>query len=433
MGKLSTFQLLFLIGFTLVALVGALLFALGVNTEQKNAVGPVVVWGTLPQEVVDQVLESIRVADERFSEVVYVEKNPQTYDKEFTEALAADRGPDLFFLSEEDLYEQQEKILFIPYESFSQRAFKDTFAEAGEVYLAPTGIAGLPLLIDPLVMFWNRDIFADVAIAQPPRYWDEFFTMSPKVTQRDQSSDIVRSFVAFGEYRNINRAKDILATLILQTGNPIIFKSETGQVRSVLASSLDQVTSPAEAALRFYTEFSNPTKVVYSWNRALPDSRQSFLSGSLALYVDAASQYGSLKRANPNLNFDVMELPQSRDADRRITLGHTLALAIPRGTTNSVGAMETAFVFASSVHTAQLAGLMGLPPARRDLLSVSQRDAAQVIFYEAAIAARSWLDPNDAETEGIFQRMIESYLSGRLRLNETVQTASKELEQLLVE
>jgi len=433
MGNLSSFQLSLLIAFVAAALVGVLLFALGIGPTQKNAIGPVVIWGTLPNEVVDQVLEYIRVEDDRFSEVVYVEKDPRTYSEDFTEALAAGRGPDLFFLSEENLYEEQDKILFIPYDILSQRAFKDTFTEAGEVYLAPAGMAALPLLIDPLVMYWNRDIFADVAIAQPPRYWDEFFTMSPRITQRDQSSNIVRSFIAFGEYRNVNRSKDILSALILQTGNPIIFKSETGQVRSVLSSALDQATPPAEAALRFYTEFSNPSKAVYSWNRALPEARQSFLGGDVALYVDVASQYEGLKRANPNLNFDVTPLPQSRDAERRITLGHTLAIAVPRGSANPNGAMETALMFASSAHVAALSKLTGLPPARRDLLSQNQQDPEQEIFYEAAIASRSWLDPSDTETEGVFQRMIEAYVSGRLRLHESVQTAHKELEQLLVQ
>ena len=434
MHKLSTFQLALLISFIVAALGGVALFALGIGPTPRNAIGPVVIWGTVDEKAVALTLESLRTEDERFSEVTYVQKDPRTYSAEFIDALAAGRSPDLFLLPEENLYDHRDKILFIPFTTFSERQFKDAFAEAGEVFLAPAGSAGLPVTIDPLVMYWNRDIFSDASLAVPPRYWDEFFTnIVPKVTQRDQSANIVRSFVAMGEYRNVSHAKDILSALILQTGNPLVFKNETGQVRSVLSNSFDQAEPPADAALRFYTQFSNPTKAVYSWNRSLPDSRQSFLSGDLAIYFGFASEYESLRKANPNLNFDVASMPFSRDTTRRTTIGHVLAFSVPRGSFNPAGAMETALALTSSLHIWELAVALKVPPARRDLLSASSEDPVQEVFYQSAITARAWLDPNDAATEGVFQRMIEGYVSGRLRLSEAVGNASDELSQLLAQ
>lgn len=432
MGNLTTFQLGILVAFVAAALVGVVLFALGVGSGSDEAVGEVVLWGTLDQDIMDSVLTQIRESDNRYAEIIYVEKDPRTYDAEFVDALASGRGPDLFLLPQSSLFLHQDKLTYIPYETFSQRNFKNTFTEAGEVYLSSTGAAGLPLLIDPLVMYWNRDIFADAALAEPPRYWDEFPTMSPRVTQRDQSSNILRSFVAFGEFRNVVNAKDILATLMLQTGNPIVFKSETGQVRSVLSSSFDYLIPPAEAALRFYTEFSDPVKAVYSWNRALPDSRQSFLGQDLGLYFGFASENLRLQSGNPNLNFDVTVIPQPRDSDRRITFANVLAVSIARGAKNPTGAAQVMFVLTAPEQARAFASQTGLPPARRDLLGAVPLDPAQAVFYESAIASRSWLDPNDAETDGIFQRMVESFLSGRLRLNEAIQTADKEIGLLLV-
>lgn len=434
MDKLSPFQLTLLTVFGVAALVGVGLFAMGVGPGEKNAVGPVMIWGTLPQDAMEAVLVSLGDEDDRFNEVSYVEKDPRTYNRDFVDALASGQSPDLFLLSEEDIYMHKDKILFIPFSAYSERQFKDVFAQAGELYLAPsTGIAGLPLIINPLVLYWNKDIFADAGVALPPRYWDEFFTnIVPRITERDQASNIVRSFIAFGEYRNVNHAKDILATLILQAGNPIVLKTDTGQVRSVLGNTLDQSMSPGETALRFYTQFSNPANAVYSWNRALPDARQSFLAGDLALYFGFANEYKGLRNANPNLNFDVVSMPQPRGADHRVTLGHVLSVAMPRGAMNPTGALTTAIALASVTHVKELATFLGLPPARRDLLNQEPQDPSQVVFYDAAISARSWLDPNSVETEGVFQRMIESLLSGRLRINEAVQTANKELEQLLL-
>lgn len=427
----SFFQIIVLIAFIALAVIGVTLFALGIGPSWRDEIGPVVIWGTLPKDKMEALLTYLREQDDRFAAVSYVEMDPRTYDTQFVDALAAGRGPDLFLLTDQNLYFHRDKIIYIPFDTYSERDFKDTFIEGSEVFVTAQGIAALPLVVDPLVMYWNRDIFTDVSLSNPPRYWDEFFTLAPRVTQRDAARNIVRSFVAFGEYRNIDQAKDIISTLILQTGNPVVAQSEVGGYRSSLLNTLNYATPPAEAALRFYTEFSNPTKVVYSWNRALPSARHSFLRGDLALYFDFASEYSLLKSGNPNLNFDIAQFPESRDSERRTTLGHVTALALPRGTQNASGALTVAYALTSDIYVKYLAELLALPPARRDLLGSIPQDPAQAVFYESAIAARSWLDPAPLATEGVFQRLIDTVLSGEKLLFEALRTADEEMNLLL--
>jgi ABC-type glycerol-3-phosphate transport system substrate-binding protein len=433
MGERSFFQIGILIAFLALAVIGVALFALGIGPSWNKKIGPVVIWGTFERERMDLILGELRGADERFEDISYVPKDPRTIDSEFVNALASGRGPDLIFLTDETLYLHRDKIIPLPFDSYSERNFKDTFADVSDVFIAQNGIRALPVLIDPLVMYWNRDIIADVALSAPPKYWDEFLTVAPKVTQRDASRNIVRSFVAFGEYRNVDRAKDIMAMLLLQTGNPIVIPSglNDGGYTSSLMHNFNFATLPSESALRFYTEFSNPTKIVYSWNRALPQARHSFMSGDLALYFDFASEYPKLRAGNPNLNFDVTEVPQSRDASRRVTLGHTTALAMARGSQNVSGAFEVMTNLTAQRYVKEFSNQFGLPPSRRDLLGQEPQDPAQVVFLRSAIAALSWLDPSDRDTDGIFQRLIDSVLSGRVLLPAALQTADQELKQLL--
>jgi ABC-type glycerol-3-phosphate transport system substrate-binding protein len=268
-------------------------------------------------------------------------------------------------------------------------------------------------------------------VANPPGFWDEFFVLSPRLTVRDQASNIVRSFVALGEYQNVSHAKDILSALILQTGNPIIGRTANGQFVSALTERFDFLEPPALAALRFYTEFSNPVKSVYSWNRALPNARTSFASGDLAIYFGFASEYALLRSTNPNLNFDVAAFPRSRDADRPITFGNVMGFAIPRGATDANAAFEVAQALTENPQIAHFSELTGLPPVRRDLLAEVPSDSIGPVFYGSALAARSWIDPNPEATNGIYQRMIESTTSGRARLNEAIDTAHAELNNLL--
>jgi len=431
MNNLSVFQIGLIIIFVLAAIIGVVVFATGFGISSKEALPEVLVWGTIEQSVVDGVLATVAQENERFELITYEEKDARTYSDDLVNALAAGNGPDLFLLPHDLALQFADKTLVIPYDIYSERVFKNVFIEEGELFLSSEGIRAFPFAIDPLVMYWNRDIFASEGLASPPAFWDEFFTLSPKVTQRDKSSNIVRSFVAFGEFRNIVNAKEILSALILQTGNPIVSESPNGQLVSQLTESFDFIEPPALAALRFYTEFSNPVKSVYSWNRALPDSRQSFVAGDLALYLGFASELQILEEANPNLNFDVVEIPRSRDVKRTVTFARLEGLAISRASNNPLAALEVAVALTSNSSITALAKLNGLPPVRRDLLGEKPANSFGPVFYDSVIAARGWLDPDPSSTDAIFQRMVESTVSGRALLGEAVETADAEISNLL--
>ncbi|HEX9609032.1 MAG TPA: extracellular solute-binding protein [Candidatus Paceibacterota bacterium] len=431
MKNFNTFQMVLIGVFAVFAVVGLLVFATyrGGSDATQN-VGSVTIWGTIDERIMRDVIGRIRGAREGFGGVEYIEKDPRTYERDLVNALASGTGPDLFFLSEDGVLVHKDKVTVIRYDNYSERTFKDTFIEEGELYLTTDGILGLPFLVDPMVMYWNRNIFSGKGIASPPRYWDELFDFVPRVTERDQASNIVKSAVALGEFRNIRHAKAIFSTLLMQAGNPIVAQAERGLV-SELSSSLGFATRPAEAALRFYTEFSNPVKSVYSWNRALPGSRESFLAGDLAIYFGFASEYQFLRDANPNLNFDMAPMPQSRDSSIQTTFGDMEALAISRTSDNIVGAFSAAIIFTDREAIADVSEGVGLPPVRRDLLSVKPVDAIGSVLYGAALMSRGWLDPNPEESTAMFQRMVESAISGRATLQDAVSTAHQELSNLL--
>lgn len=428
---MTNFQIGIIVVFVVLAVIGVLAFAgTGGLGNKGEEIGQIEIWGAVPKEAMGSLLDTVSEADERFKNVKYTEKDSEAYQQEFIEALASGFGPDLFLIDHNSIIRNQDKIIEVPYQSFSQRDFKDTFIEEGELYLTSTGILGLPFSVDPLVMYWNRDIFQSAGVANPPKFWDEFFTLSPKITQRDPSSNITRSFTALGEFSNVENAKEIISAFIIQSSNPIVVGTENG-LESVLDNKFDFAMVPAESAVRFYTEFSNPVKSVYSWNRSLPNSKQLFSAGDLAVYFGFASELSDIVRANPNLNFDIAVLPQLRDADTRVTYGRMNAFAIPRSSKNPDKAFITANVLTSANASAFYSGISGLPPARRDLLAIEQTTAISSVFYNSAIISKAWLDPDSAQTKMIFKNMVESVTSGRANLSEAVSTASAELNLLL--
>ena len=78
-----------------------------------------------------------------------------------------------------------------------------------------------------------------------------------------------------------------------------------------------------------------------------------------------------------------------------------------------------------------LAEVLTLPPVRRDLLSAKPTDAIWPVFYDAALQAHSWIDPDPEATKAIFTETIEAVTSGRFRIVEALNAANRRLEDLI--
>ncbi|HEY4520158.1 MAG TPA: extracellular solute-binding protein [Candidatus Paceibacterota bacterium] len=425
MKQLSMFQIVLLAVFGALGVAGVLVFALAVGRNSGDQVGVVSIWGTLDERAFSAVIRHMTDNDQRLSQVTYTEKDPTKYREQLTEALAAGSGPELFLLEQSYTLRDAGKVVVIPEASLPSEEFKDTFVEAANSFLIPGGTVAVPILVDPLVLYWNRDVFATNGLAEPPVFWSELFTLAERMSKKTPSGTLTKSTIAFGEYQNVENAKAILATLILQAGGTVTARDSAGILAPALVPRNPGAERAAESALRFYTEFSNPAKDVYSWNRALRNSRVAFSSGDLALYVGYASEASLINSMNPNLNYGVALLPQTKD-DRTITSARVYGLAVSRQSKNPGGAMTAAFLLGSKEPERLLSDALGIPAARRDVLSGSDGVAAH-----SALIANSWLDPDPERTAILFRAMIENVTSGVSRLTEAVQRADQELGQII--
>ncbi|MDP3735580.1 MAG: extracellular solute-binding protein [bacterium] len=431
----NIFQLTVLGLFFVAALVGVILFAGFRAVPPEGAFAhEVVLWGTIDERDMGELIKATadRLGEAAFR-VRYVEKRHEAFERDLLEALASGVGPDLILIPQDEILTYANKLRVIPFEFYPERAFKDTFIEEGELLLTSKGLLGLPFSIDPLVLYWNRTTFASAGLVEPPRFWDEYFALARDLTVRNEAGTIVRSAVALGEFANVTNAKDIFAALVFQAGNPIVERDEHNRPVSVLAASgSDRLLSPAEAALRFYIDFSNPVKPTYSWNRSLPTSENVFLAGNLATYLGFASEVPGLRAKNSNLNFDVAQLPQARDTGVRATFGRMQALAVTLSTAFGNDAWLAAQILTSAETLKLWSEISLLPPVRRDLLVAKPADDARAaIFYDAALQSRGWLDPRPRQSDAVFRDMVEAAVSGRERISGAVFRAHGELSVLL--
>lgn len=397
----------------------------GIGSEKIEAV----MWGIFSKEKIRPFISKFNDENSNDFSITYEEKNPETYKEELINAMASGNPPDLWFMTQDMIFDFKDKIYGIPMQSFSERGFMDTFIDSGYIYIdkKENTIIALPCLVDPMVLYWNRELFSSEGLARPPQYWEEFLAAVPALTKFDSAGNIIQSGAALGVFGNVKNAEEILSTMILQTGNPIV-DPETFKVMWMERG--EAPLSPAESSLRFFIEFSNPKKTSYSWNRSLKNSNEAFSAGSLAMYFGFAGEIGAIKQKNPHLDFDIADVPQIKGGKIKAVFGNVYSLAISKGSPNKTKVFPLVSRLIGKDYNKNLAETLFLAPVRRDVLSEGNADSILSSFYKSGIMARTWLEPNPLKVSEIFEKMIESAETGKLKLSDAASNAAKELGAL---
>jgi len=434
---MKNFQVITLIFFGLLAGIAVAIFSGAIPISKKSttsfgATGRIVMWGTLPQSELKDTLAffNTQIGD---LTLTYIEKNPATYSKDLLESFAFNTAPDIFIMSQDLIDYYEDKVVIIPYQSFTERMFSDSYIQSASVFKSDFGILGFPLLSDPLVMFYNKNDFDSAGITSAPTSWSQFSTIVPLLTQKNQVLEIRKSAVALGEAQNVRNFKEILLAMNLQLGNNIVVRNYQKMLYEPVFNARSTISAkPAEETLRFFMEFSNPLRNVYSWNKSMPSSMLAFIAEDLSIYFGFASEANLIKKMNPNLNFDMALLPQVEGSNTPITFANVYALAITKTTKNFQGAYIVASQLANGPIASAVSYVTSMAPVRRDLLSPSFAVVPfSDIYYRAALQSRSWVDPDKNATNQVFSNMIENTISGLRSFDQAVGDTQTELKILL--
>jgi ABC-type glycerol-3-phosphate transport system substrate-binding protein len=416
--KLRPFQIILLAIFGLLAFASLIILSTfqSKQTEEELAYGNSVnIWGIEEPGVMDRVFQSIMQSDPAFSAVRYRKVDAASFDDELLNAIAEDRSPDMVMLPSEKLVSYRSKLVPIPYDTLPIRTFRDTYVDGAEIFALRDGVYAIPYAVDPLLMYWNRDIFASNGLAQAPRTWvDVVANVVPGTTLKDANRDIVQSSIAFGEYRNVFRATDIILLLAIQSGSNGVTENERGYTVGLNDTTAENsIRPPLEASLDFFTDFSSANSALYSWNRSLPLDSEEFSAGNLALYFGRGSEAPRIDIKNPNLNFDIAMVPQGGSDTTQRTFGTFYGFAILRASGNVSGAYAAASRLTSAQYANELTTALNVAPVRRDLVAAGSKDSYRSVMLQSALIARGWLDPEPEASKSIFQQMVEDVVSGR--------------------
>ncbi len=433
MKNLRPFEIV-LIGIFGFCAVAALIYVSLVKQSSNNEVSvygdSLIMWGMIDRAAVEPVISSIARDEKGFGAVQYIQKDARSFESELLSAIAEGKSPDLIIIPHTLLVSYAPKLIPYSYKDFPERTYKDNYIDGADIFMMADGIYGTPFAVDPLVMYWNRDIFSSSGLANPPRTWETLVNETvPAITRKNPQLEITQSAVAFGEYNNAGYAKKTLSALLLQAGSSIVERRDNGYVVTLNQGGVNNVP-PAQAVFSFYSQFVAPGSASYTWNRSLPNDRDQFLAGKLGLYFAPGSERVRLERENPNLNFDVAPIPQGAGATTLRTYGDFYAFAVPRASHNEIGAFAAIALFGSSENAYAIARGLNMAPVHRADIAEGTTDTFGKIIYTAALIARGWYDPLPRESGEVFREIVEGISSGRARAEGIVSDATYKLELL---
>lgn len=427
------FQTALMVIFIVGAIVAVLIFAgfIKVGKDKTAIQGKVIVWGTFKSTDLSGIVETASGKAGSGLTVTYVQKDKANYQNDLINAFAKDKAPDLFIITPDMMIKNESFIYKIPYESYSEKTYRDTFVDGADIYLASDGIVGFPIAIDPMVMYYNKNMFSNEGIAAVPSYWDELLNLNSRLTKKEDDGTITKSMIAMGQYSNISNSKDIIATLMIQSGNSIISRTDKGYISIIKENPLSLPESPIGSVFSFFTGFSNPTTDIYSWNKGMSDSFDMFVNDNLAMYLGHASELFKIEETNPNLSFDVKMIPQAKGVPYKKTSADIYAVVVSKKSLNMTAAFSLASRLSSGDLASSFAEAVSLAPTSRALLSVKQKEPYLETFFNSAIISRSWIDPDSNGSDLIFNEVLDNILSNKLITNEAFTKADGQLNKLI--
>ena len=382
--------------------------------------------------------------DFRSSINAYQSQNPQVrinyrqfsfedYEKSLVNAFADGTGPDIFMIHNTWLPKHKGKITPLPQQIagektplFTLKDFKDQFVDVAEKDLVVgSDIYGLPLYVDTLALYYNKDIFNSLGIANPPKTWSEFNDSVEKITI-SENNIISRSGAAIGTARNVNRSTDILSLLMLQSGVPMTNDDNTSAEFTKITDGQDV----GQVALEYYTDFANPAKRVYTWNNAQHYSVDAFQEGLAAMMFNYAHQVALLRSKAPRLNFGVAPMPQLNTSQTANYASYWVP-TVSKFSKNSVAAWKFLVYLSSAPGVVPYLNSATHPVARRDLVDQQQNEPEIGVFAKQALSAKSWYQIDNLAIENILADLIDDVNFKRRTVAEALRAAENKITLLM--
>ncbi|MBD3281539.1 extracellular solute-binding protein [Candidatus Uhrbacteria bacterium] len=398
----------------------------------------------------------------------------EEYEDLLINAFAEDRGPDIFLIHNtwvskyiskiepmpaftemvytiveggytnrsETLVLQNEKSITLRElkQAYPDVVYKDavrlinTAAEGDRPFLEEK-IMGLPMSVDTLALFVNRDMLNTAGIPTIPTAWDAFQATINRLVSIDTDGEILQAGAALGTTENVERATDIISILMMQNGTQMA-TDEGFPTFSLMPEELAATRNelPAIQALRFYTDFADETKEIYSWNEDMPNSLDAFVQGRLAYFFGYSYHIPLIKARAPKLNLSIARLPQI-EGNPEVNYANYWLWTVSKKSEESETAWNFLNYLIEEENEQQYLDRASRPPAHRSLIENYLDDEDLGVFASQILTADSWYRGYDPEAmEEAMAKLIEDIKEAEEGdWDKILRTAQQKVDQTLRE
>ena len=417
----------------------------GFTNQPKNGnqfSGKVTIWGTLPKENIQKTLDLFNKNSAKTYSVIYKEVAEDSLVSTLIQTLADGSSPDLILAPYSYILQNEKRLAILTKGVISEIDYKNTFADEGEVLLTNAGYLGLPISIDPLILYFNRDLLSSSGFGNPPTTWDQFFDYNLKITKRNNNGDFKVSTIPFGTYRNIPHITDIVLAMVIQLGSLEPVSKSFGKdvngnfIPKYKVNVNDDPYNPGSEAgplniiLAFMKNFADSQKETYNWHNNMPDALLNFISGSQSFYIGYASEASYIKNANQKLYFDYTYLPQVAGKNIFTTYGRMYTLSLLKSAPNSAAAYSTMLSLSTGKYSSALSAATGGVSALKSVLAAPSGEQSSIIFGKSALTAKGFQDLHRDQLESLVKQSIESVYTGSKSTVEAAKDFSGNLQEV---
>jgi len=417
-------------------------------------------WGTEDDsDAFTEIINSYKVLHP-FITINYRKFRLDEYEDELLNAFAEDRGPDIFFIHNTWIKKYESKLVPMPAQitmvfpvvqgtiqketvpqertaaSLTLNDLKNNFVDVvSRDVVSDNQIWALPMSVDTLALYYNRDLLNNAGLTDVPKYWNRDFQQSvKKLSRQDIKGGIVQSGVALGGSQNISRFSDILSVLMMQNGATML--SDDGGVlfNQVPVGASDTSYNPGAAALKFYTDFSNPIKEVYSWNGELTNSFEAFISGNLAFMFSYSYQLPVIKARAPKLNFGISPLPQIEGAVKNINFANYWVEGVSKKSKYTNECWDFIQYMTKAENVKSYLDKTKKPTALKSLISAQRQDLEIGVFADQVLTAKSWYKGyNVKAAEAALGEMIDEVVADDTKIMQAMNMAASRVQQTITQ
>lgn len=355
----------------------------------------------------------------------------EEFEQQFLNALADDVSPDIISVHAKDIGKYQPRLSPMPRTVQVANVFikgkyvKETVVQP-EVNTLPSlsvirqqymgtvaadvirggSVYGLPLALDTLALYYDKDLLDKAGVATPPATWEEFLAAVKASTKYDSTDNVIQAGVALGTGNNIDNAPDLLAMLMMQNGLRV---AEDGIVTITAGAEQGIQTAPAIEALRFYTDFARPTKEVYSWHTNMENAFDAFVRGQSVFFIGYAHDFPRIRARAPQKNVAIVALPQLNTNGPANVANYWVESVVKKSTDQDV-AWDFIRFMSSPENIKTYTDATKQPSPLRIHVNTQLEDPVLEPFVSQILTARNWYSgTNAAVAEEVLTDLIEEY------------------------